>query len=133
MNSLEICQSRLVFVNTWKDTREKDDDYADIVSEVKNKVFGIVGAEIPYFEVSVRKYQNGIAKNKDVLITNSGIQEIKSFLVQYAAEYLEKKYKIDQDELDYLIADIRNQLVHTTESKKKEVQKIQKKCMAASI
>ena len=94
MNSLEICQSRLVFVNTWKDTREKDDDYADIVSEVKNKVFGIVGAEIPYFEVSVRKYQNGIAKNKDVLITNSGIQEIKSFLVQYAAEYLEKKYKL---------------------------------------
>ena len=70
----------LIFVCTWKDTVEKDDDYQDIIADVKNAVFDIVGTEIPFFEVSVKKYLDGKKKDKPVLVNKSGIAELKDYL-----------------------------------------------------
>ncbi|MDD6169493.1 MAG: 50S ribosome-binding GTPase [Lachnospiraceae bacterium] len=124
MSSIEACKSRLIFVCTWKDTIEKDDDYQDIIVDVKNAVFNIVGAEIPFFEVSVKKYLDGVKKNKEVLAQNSGIYELKSYLEQYADEYLQKKNELDRAELMKLFTTIRYILSDKKDGKNKEIQKI---------
>ena len=106
MNGIEMCQARLIFVCTWKDTREKDADYFDIIADVKQQVFDIVGAEIPFFEVSVKKYMTGVEKQKDILKTLSGVLELKQYLEDYAVKYIETKEKMNQEELEVLLLEI---------------------------
>lgn len=110
MNSIDMLKSRLIFVCTWKDTREKDDDYQDIIKDVKQQVYEIAGTEIPFFEVSVKKYLSGINKKKDILIKNSGILELQSNLYYYANGYIEKKRKIDNEDLKVLVEEIKYKL-----------------------
>lgn len=123
-NSIEICKNRLIFVCTWKDTREKDDDYKEIINNVKNMVFNIVGTEIPFFDVSVKKYLNGILKNKQVLLDNSGMLELKNYLNKYFEKYLEKKYSIDKTELVSLIEEFNDILKKEKKEKEIEIVKI---------
>lgn len=91
MTGPEMRKMRLIFVCTWKDTREKEEGYEAIVEEVKRMVYEIVGTEIPFFEVSVKKYLNGIMKNKQVLCEKSGIPELGSALEAFAAIYANAK------------------------------------------
>ena len=100
MSSVEMCLSRIVFVISWKDTREREDDYSELVQNVKNQVFEIVGGKIPVFEVSAKKYQQGIEKGTEVLTKNSGIIELKQFLESYADQYIKEKY--DNDRKEYI-------------------------------
>lgn len=127
MNSIGMRTSRILFVITWKDTREKDEDYDSIVSDVKRMVFDVIGAEIPCFEVSVKKYQNGVAKGKDALIANSGVQELKTFLEQYADQYLELKKKMDNEELQKLLTEMKSILQKTQRDKEEGISVIQTK------
>lgn len=124
MSSIEACKARLLFVCTWKDTVEKDDDYQDIIADVKNAVFEIVGTEIPFFEVSVKKYLDGKKKDKQVLVNKSGITELKSYLEKYANEYLQKKNELDEAELIELLTEVRDILANTKYDKDKEIKKI---------
>lgn len=124
MSSLEARKARLIFVCTWKDTVEKDDDYQDIIADVKNAIFEIVGTEIPFFEVSVKKYLDGKKKDKPVLINKSGIAELKDYLEKYADEYLQKKNELDEAELAELLTEIRGILVNKKDEKYKEIKKI---------
>lgn len=82
---------RMIFVCTWKDAREKETGYGTIIEEVKRQAFEIVGIEIPFFTVSVRKYLAGIERDKPVLCEKSGIPELSDFLESSAAEYAEYK------------------------------------------
>lgn len=116
MQNSEMCKARLMFVCTWKDTREKDEDYINIITDVKKQILNITGIEIPFFEVSVKKYMNGVAKEKEMLKINSGIPELKIFLKEYAKEYLMKKTEMDSREMKILLSEIREQLL-----KKKDI------------
>lgn len=124
MNNADMCKSRIVFVGSWKDTREKEDDYELFIDELKKQVFETVGVEIPFFEVSVKKYQQGTSKGKDVLIRNSGIIELKEYLERYAVEYLEKKKEIDGEEYIALIQEVEDLLFAAYADKEKQKQKI---------
>lgn len=124
MSSVEICKSRLIFVCTWKDTIEKDDDYQDIISDVKNAVFKIIGEEIPFFEVSVKKYLDGKKKDKDVLVEKSGINELRNYLERYSVEYLQKKNEMDNVELVGLLKEIQGILLDEKKSKNEEIKSI---------
>lgn len=124
INSVEMCSSRIVFVVSWKDTREKEPDYFELISNVKQQVYGIVGTEIPFFEVSVKKYQQGIEKGKEVLIKNSGVIELKDYLEEYAPEYLAKKRSIDDCEYVILAEEIKSILQTKRNEKCKEKQRI---------
>lgn len=122
MNSVEMCRSRIVFVVSWKDTREKEGDYGELIGNIKRQVFDIIGGEIPFFDVSVKKYQQGMEKEKDVLMQNSGIPELKSFLEEYALSYLKKKQELDAKEQYALLKEIRGILQDTRVSKTREMQ-----------
>lgn len=127
MNDIQMCKSRLIFVCTWKDTREKDDDYENIINDVKNMVFKIAGTEIPFFDVSVKKYMNGFSKNKKVLIKNSGINELKSHLEICSQLYWESKHEIDRMELVMLIKEIKKNMEQERVMKDCRMEKIQKR------
>ena len=124
MSSIEVCRSRLIFVISWKDTREKEEDYDSLVDNVKRQVFEIVGGEIPVFEVSAKKYQQGIEKNKDVLIKNSGIIELKQYLENYANEYSMEKKNIDNQEYTFLMENVKELLKKECDSKQMQTQNI---------
>lgn len=124
MSSIEACKSRLVFVISWKDTREKEEDYKDFVLNLKKKVFKIVRTEIPFFEVSVKKYQQGKEKEKDILIKNSGVLELKDYLEKYASEYIEKKKAIDREDYEVVMNQAKKALLSSRDSKMNETQKI---------
>ena len=124
INSVEMCSSRIVFVVSWKDTREKEPDYCELISNVKQQVYEIVGTEIPFFEVSVKKYQQGIEKGKEVLLKNSGVMELKSYLEEYAPEYLAKRKSIGNWEYAILAKEIKSILQTKRSEKCKEKQRI---------
>lgn len=124
MNDTEMCKARLLFVCTWKDTREKDADYSQILDDVQQQVFGIVGTEIPFFDVSVKKYMTGVVKEKEALKKSSGIIALKRYLETYAAQYLEKKAQINEEEMNYLASQMRSQLLIRQDSCNKQLAKI---------
>ena len=124
LGSKEMCESRIIFVGSWKDTREKEEDYSSFISELKKQVYEIVGVEIPFFTVSVKKYLQGVEKSKQILIDNSGILELKEYLEKYATEYQEKKKSIDEEEYLSLIKDVKTKLKAVYDEKDKQKKKI---------
>ncbi len=118
---------RLVFALSWIDTREKEADYGGLVENVKKQVFEIAGAEIPFFEVSVKKYQQGIEKDKEILVRNSGVGALKGYLEASAASYLEMKRDVDQREFAALLGEIRAILCEQRDGRKKEKKAILRK------
>jgi tRNA U34 5-carboxymethylaminomethyl modifying GTPase MnmE/TrmE len=124
MGSTEMCQSRMLFIISWKDTREHDDDYADLVQELKQQVFDITGTEIPVFEISSKKYQQGMQKNKQGLIDSSGVVDLKRYLEDYAEKYIEKKKCIDAQEYHLLVEETQKLLMNERKSKDSELTKI---------
>lgn len=97
MKDHEMCKRRMIFVCTWKDTREKDEGYSEILEEVKKMVYDAVGTEIPFFDVSTKKYLDGIKKEKEVLCKNSGVPELKAFIEDFADKYTvaKKEYALE--------------------------------------
>ena len=127
MNDVQMRKERLIFVCTWKDTREKDIDYLEILKDVKEQVYEIVGAEIPFFDVSVKKYLNGVLKEKEALRKNSGIIELKQYLENYSTIYIERKREINRHEMKQLMEEIKELLLQEKENTDKEVKKIRNK------
>ncbi|WP_455721833.1 GTPase [Agathobacter sp.] len=124
MSSLEMCLSRIVFVISWKDTREKDNDYSELVENLKKQVFEIVGGEIPVFEISAKKYLQGVDKEKQILIEKSGIIQFRTFLEEYADEYIQSKKKNDIQEYLHIVSDVEKMLNDVKGKKQKEKQEI---------
>ena len=124
MGSVEMCQARIIFVISWKDTREKDTDYPELIKNLKTQIFEIVGGEVPVFEVSVRKYQQGKEKNKDILVQRSGVMELKDYLEKYAEEYLKKKDVINVEEYKKIMIDARRTLQNELNIRKEKVDSV---------
>jgi len=110
MNSPEMRQRRLIFVCTWKDTREQEEGYADILNEVRQMVSGIVGTEIPFFDVSVKKYVSGIQKGKNILCQKSGIPELSAFINEQGAKYASVKQTYAYDNFQKVSNEVKTML-----------------------
>ena len=120
----DMRRARIIFVCTWKDTREKDGDYGEIIANVKDMVFGITNTEIPFFDVSAKKYLSGVSKNAQALQESSGILKLRDYLDTYAAGYLENKQRMDREELQQLADEMKERILQQRGSKEKEKQKI---------
>ncbi len=75
---------RVVFVCTWIDERERQDGYQDAVKETKSQVFEALGEEVPFWEVSAKRYFTAHKKGKESLARASKIPQFKEFLLEKA-------------------------------------------------
>ena len=123
MKDVKMCRRRMIFVCTWKDTREHDQGYGEIISEVKKMVFDAVGTEIPFFDVSIKKYLDGVKKGKAVLCEKSGITELKTFVENFAAQYAEMKKEYALDAFEQTAAEVRSLLECSCREKEKQITK----------
>lgn len=124
MSNVDMCKARIIFVISWKDTRENEEDYPILVKNVKEQVFNVIGGVIPVFEVSTKKYQQGIDKGKEILIKNSGIIELKQYVEEYVASYAKKKKENDIQEYKNIVSNIKELLKQKIEINEQEKQKI---------
>lgn len=122
MNDDEMRKHRIIFVCTWKDTRENDPNYQEILEEVKKMVFDAVGVEIPFFDVSIKKYLTGIKKEKTLLCEKSGILELKAFLEDYAVEYAKMKNQFAVDSFKQVATEVCGNLEDMRKEKEQIVQ-----------
>lgn len=118
MVDARMCQERMIFVSTWKDAREKDEDYDSIIKDIKKQLKTIIKGNIPFFEVSVKKYLTGVTKNKDVLKESSNIPKLQNYIETYAQSYLANKEHVNNEELKLLIKEIKDILVKEENTKK---------------
>lgn len=86
MKKNEIGQ-RLIFACTWIDERDQDTEaYKSVVEETKRQVFEALGAEVPVWEVSAKRYMTARKKGKKGLEQASKIPSFKAFLLERALE-----------------------------------------------
>ncbi|MFC4803612.1 GTPase [Filifactor villosus] len=123
----EKIKKRILFVCTWRDTRENDEDYSSIIEEVKKSVFDILGTEVAFFDVSVKKYLIGVEKQKDILIKKSNLLELSQYLESYAQEYLNLKNRIALEDLESLAEDMKKSLSKGRLSFEKEIEQNRKR------
>lgn len=122
LTSENMKKNRLIFVCTWKDSREKEPTYPDIISDVRNMVFDTVGTEIPFFELSTKKYMDGLLKGKELLCNNSGVIEFKSFLIEFANKYSQEKQKYVAAEYSETLRIIKEKLEKVREERQTKVE-----------
>lgn len=123
MKDSEMRKHRIIFICTWRDTREKDEGYEDILKEVKRMVFDAVGVEIHFFDVSIKKYLDGINKGKEALCEKSGISALKAFVEDYAKQYVEMKNKFALEVLEQVAGEVRSSLEHSRKVGKETLKK----------
>lgn len=86
MKKDEIKQ-RIIFACTWIDERDQDAEvYQSAVEETKRQVFEALGAEVPVWEVSAKRYMTARKKGKKGLEQASKIPAFKEFLLKRAAK-----------------------------------------------
>lgn len=123
MKNLEMCKHRIIFICTWKDTREHEHGYQEILEEVKKMVFDAVGTEIPFFDVSIKKYLDGIKKGKEVLCEKSGITVLKAFVEDYATQYANIKNEYVLNTYEQIAAEVRSSLEQSCNDRKRTIEK----------
>lgn len=120
INDPEAVKQRLIFVCSWKDAREKDADYQQILDTVKQMVYDITKVEIPFFDVSTKKYQAGLAKNANVLLESSNIMVLKDYLQNYFAQYSQVRAELNQQQKVALCQDMKRELDSEKEKRANE-------------
>lgn len=125
MKDSEMCKHRMIFICTWRDTREHEQGYEGILNEVKQMAFDAVGAEIPFFDVSIKKYLDGINKDKRVLCEKSGIETLKNFIEEYVAQYAESKKEYALGAFEQIACEVQTSLKQLRDKKKGTIEKKQ--------
>jgi tRNA U34 5-carboxymethylaminomethyl modifying GTPase MnmE/TrmE len=120
-------RERLVFICTWKDGREKETGYDDIVQEVRGMVYNIVGTEIPFFSVSAKKYLNGVTKGKKRLCESSGIVELRSYLLDKAVQYQSKKAEYAREAFTQAANEVKEELWAKKRAKMADVERMKER------
>lgn len=123
MTTDDMKKNRIIFVCTWKDAREKEPTYPDIINVIKDMVFNTVGTEIAFFELSTKKYMDGIQKNKELLCSKSGVIEFKTFLTEFVTKYRQERKKYVLSEYFEMLSTIKEELEKVREQKQSEVSK----------
>lgn len=106
----EAIKKRLIFVLSWKDTREKEADYEDMVLSIKEMVYSLTKVEIPFFEVSVKKWNAGVDKNSDKLKASSNIQQLKQYITDYVQQYQKDRVHLHHASCSALVNECKKEL-----------------------
>ena len=79
-------ERRITFICTWIDERDREDGYLGITAEVKRQVTEAMEGEIPFWEVSAKRYSTAHRKGIEAMAAASKIPVLKDFLLQRAAQ-----------------------------------------------
>ena len=123
--SVKARQRRLMFVCTWKDTREQEEGYPSLIADIKQAVRQKVGCDIPFFEVSVKKYLDGVNKSKPALQKSSGVLALMEHIQKASTEYVDVKVSDTQGQLNAVLTILRERLVTKREAKKLEISRME--------
>ena len=120
-----VLSNRLFFVCTWTDERDREQDYRSLLSEIKRQLNQVLqGVEIPFWEVSAKRYILGKKNSKAALEKNSNIPQFKQALVDAAMQYLRMRHRQGEAEVLELCEATEKQL---NSEKQVIIQKIQRK------
>jgi len=119
--STKLRKEKLIFICSWTDAREHEENYYELIDEIKQTVFEITDTDIPFFEISSKKYLAGVRKNKEVLCENSGIPELMVFLDDFVSDYLRNRELSVNAELINIIIQIRNELLSQRAKKQAKI------------
>lgn len=110
MSRTEI-EQRIIFVCTWIDERDRQQDYQSVVEETRRQVFAALETDqIPFWEVSVKRYINAHKNGKKALEQKSRLPEFREYLLERAAEARETAAQRHGTELESLCRDTREKL-----------------------
>lgn len=100
--SAEQIQKRFVFVCTWTDERDKQNDYISLIAEIKRMMMAALGTDADFWEVSSKRYRTAHQKNNKNLAEKSNIPQLKQFLLDKARAYQKELAKDRQKQLEIL-------------------------------
>ena len=127
INNREELKKRLVFVCSWIDERDTDDDYGNVISNTKEMVNETAGVEVDFFEVSAKRYISGYNKKNSKLMELSNITTLKQALVKKAKDYRDIAEQTAMRTMLDLCAENRKLLVKEKKKKEKELENKVKK------
>lgn len=78
---------RLVFICTWIDEVTDEADRKKVTNELKRQLNEILNVEIPFWEVSAKRYCVARKKESEKLIRTSNIPQFRVWLLDKAEEY----------------------------------------------
>lgn len=96
---------RLVFVCTWIDEVTNNADRLKVTEELRRQIGEILGVEIPFWEVSAKRYCTAVKKNMEKLKNASNIPQFRFWLLEKADKYKFSAEKIRKEELRTLCED----------------------------
>ncbi|MBE5936952.1 MAG: hypothetical protein E7265_02860 [Lachnospiraceae bacterium] len=107
----EFLQQKMIFIGSWIDERDRDGDYEELISKLKEMLYKSAGVEIPFFQVSAKRYLKGKRDMKKALVNKSGINELREYLFSLSDKILETKKDSISDEEGYILQKTIEELV----------------------
>ena len=119
----QLLLKQFIFVCTWVDTCDRDADYNKRITELKRQIVEATGVELPFWELSAKRYRDGQNKKSDALSRKSGIPAFKKYLIEHALPDQTQMTEQRQNELRQIAQEIKKVLEeqrHTLQTKKNE-------------
>lgn len=80
-------KDRLVFVCTWIDEVTDGTDRVKVTDELRRQVKEALGMEVPFWEVSSKRYYTAVKKKAEKLRNASNIPQFRDWLIKKAEDY----------------------------------------------
>ena len=111
-------RARFMFVCSWIDARMMEPTFMDTVNETKRILFDVLGTEVDVYLVSAKLYNKGMETGKEQFIEKSGINQLKTAMIEKAA-YFSTHYGISamRKNAYFLVDSTKRKLAETKDSK----------------
>lgn len=111
-------KARFIFVCSWIDARMMEPTFIDTVNETKRILFDVLGTEVDVYLVSAKLYNKGMETGKEQFIEKSGINQLKTAMIEKAA-YFSTHYGISamRKNAYSLVDNTKRKLAETKDSK----------------
>lgn len=117
---------RLVFICTWIDEVTDEADRKKVTNELKRQLNEILSVEIPFWEVSAKRYCIARKKESEKLIRASNIPQFRVWLLDKADEYKNTANENRKQEILDLCIASRDILLKKKQVRDMEYEKIKK-------
>lgn len=124
MSSKEEIQKRLVIAISWIDERDDEQDYNEILDDIKKNILDITQTEVDFVLISAKRYLTGMKKSIDKLIEKSNIKLLKEILIEKSNSYISYKDEILQKEINNAVNKVELELLQKKNSLNIEINEI---------